>query len=293
MPKVFRIGYIDLSTTDVRRQAEYYENILGLRQTEANGQVAYLSVGLDHHNVALRSADAPGLACIGFQVCKDVALQDLAEDFEAAGHKVSWKKDSRPGVADLIEVTPPGSMPLQFFSAMAMPGPGFSDKGIKPVRLGHLAILSPDADKVVKFYHDTLGFHTTDWFLDRATFLTCNPDHHVMNVIQADRSRVHHIAFQVQDRSHHCQAADFLAKAGISTLWGPARHTAGHNFAAYHRDPDRTIVELYTDMDVLLPDLGIFEPRPWHEDLPQKPKVWEPGTFNTWGTHFEFDFSVD
>ncbi|MET4803849.1 VOC family protein [Bradyrhizobium sp. LB11.1] len=293
MPKVFRIGYIELATPDVRRQAEYYENVIGLRQVEASADAAYLSIGLDHHNVALRSASAPGLSCIGLQVNQDVPLKGLARDLEGAGHRVSWKKDSRPGVSELIEVTPPGSIPLQLFSTMTMPAPGFSEKGIRPIRLGHVAIMAPDAAKVVRFFTESLGFHTTDWFVDVATFLTCNPDHHVLNVVQADRSRVHHIAFQIQDRSHHCQAADLLATAGISTLWGPARHTAGHNFAAYHHDPDRTIVELYTDMDVLLPDIGIFEPRPWHEDLPQKPKVWQPGTFNTWGTRFEFDFSVD
>lgn len=293
MPKVFRIGYIELATPDLRRQADYYENVLGLRRVEANAGSVYLSIGLDHHNVVLRSADASALGCIGLQVNQDVVLKDLAKDLESAGHKVSRMTDSRPGVSELIEVTPPGSIPLHLFHTMTMPAPGFSGKGIGPVRLGHLAIMSPDAEKVVRFYSEALGFHTTDWFEGIATFLTCNPDHHVLNIIQAETSRVHHIAFQVRDRGHHCEAADFLARAGISTLWGPARHTAGHNFAAYHHDPDRTIIELYTDMDVLLPELGIFEPRPWHEDLPQRPKVWQSGTFNTWGTHFEFDFSVD
>jgi len=35
-----------------------------------------------------------------------------------------------------------------------------------------------------------------------------------------------------------------------------------------------------------MPDeaLGYFEPRPWHRDNPQRPKVWEPGpTSNIWG----------
>ena len=32
--------------------------------------------------------------------------------------------------------------------------------------------------------------------------------------------------------------------------------------------------------------LGYFEPRPWHEDNPQRPKVWNPDdyrTANIWG----------
>jgi hypothetical protein len=46
-------------------------------------------------------------------------------------------------------------------------------------------------------------------------------------------------------------------------------------------------------LDVLLPELGIFEPRPWHEDRPQKPKSWPSGEFSTWGTGYQFDFRVD
>jgi hypothetical protein len=40
---------------------------------------------------------------------------------------------------------------------------------------------------------------------------------------------------------------------------------------------DEQIIELYYDMDLLLDEeLGQFEPRPWHRDRPQKPKVWDP-----------------
>jgi hypothetical protein len=29
-------------------------------------------------------------------------------------------------------------------------------------------------------------------------------------------------------------------------------------------------------------DLGFFEPRPWHQDRPQRPKVWGDGTLSNW-----------
>jgi hypothetical protein len=38
-------------------------------------------------------------------------------------------------------------------------------------------------------------------------------------------------------------------------------------------------------------ELGYFEPRPWHRDNPQRPKVWEPGpTANIWGMPPSADF---
>ena len=293
MPKVFRIGYVELATPNLLQQSEYYENVLGLQRVEATADATYLSIGLDHHNVALRSGAAAGLSCIGFQVNRDIVLKELARELKAESLSVVQKTDARPGIAELIEVTPRGSIPIQLFHTMTMAAPGFSDRGIDPVRLGHLAIMAPNPDKVVQFYRDALGLLITDWFEGFATFMTCNPDHHVIVIVQGDRSRLHHVAFQLRDRGHHVEAADFLARAGVPTLWGPARHTAGHNYAAYHHDPDRTIIELYTDMDVLLPELGIFEPRPWHEDRPQKPKSWPIAEFSTWGTRYEFDFRVD
>jgi hypothetical protein len=37
--------------------------------------------------------------------------------------------------------------------------------------------------------------------------------------------------------------------------------------------------------------LGYFEPRPWHHDLPQRPKVWERKYAGmTWGTPPTPDF---
>lgn len=41
-----------------------------------------------------------------------------------------------------------------------------------------------------------------------------------------------------------------------------------------HHGTDGAMIELYNDMDVFVPELGFCEPRPWHADLPQKPKHW-------------------
>ena len=75
----------------------------------------------------------------------------------------------------------------------------------------------------------------------------------------------------------------------MPVLWGPSRHTAGHNIATYHHDADGNVVELYTEMDVYIPELDIFEPRPWHQELPLKPRQWEG--LSSWGTEFEVDLA--
>ena len=104
--------------------------------------------------------------------------------------------------------------------------------------------------------------------------MTCNRDHHVVNIVGIPESRVHHIAFELKDNSFHPAASDLLRRAGVKTQWGPSRHTAGHNLAGYHYDPEKVLLELYTEMDVFIPELGMCEARPWHEHFPMKPRSW-------------------
>ena len=53
-----------------------------------------------------------------------------------------------------------------------------------------------------------------------ATFLTCNRDHHVVNVVNAPESRVHHLAFELRGTANHAMAADALRGVGVKQLWG-------------------------------------------------------------------------
>ncbi len=75
-------------------------------------------------------------------------------------------------------------------------------------------------------------------------------------MVEAPFRKLHHIAFELRERAQHHDAADLLSAANIPIVWGPARHTAGHNLASYHFDPDQVLVEFYADMDVYIPELA-------------------------------------
>ena len=291
MSKAFQLGFVEFGTQRIEPELRYYTEVIGATVTESepDGSV-YLSLGLDQHNIALRSSTQTGMRCIGFQVTKDIAIADWAVHIKNFGLNPIVKSDARPGVSKLVEVVEPGGHVLQLYSEMSVPAPGFASRGIVPNKLGHVAIMSPEAAKSAKFFEDVLRFSITDRIDPGAAFLTCNRDHHVLNLVTAPLQKLHHIAFELRARSQHHDAADLLSANQIPIVWGPARHTAGHNLASYHFDPDQVLVELYADMDVLIPELGWFEPRPWHETLPLRPQVWQRGTLTTWGTKYDFDF---
>jgi catechol 2,3-dioxygenase-like lactoylglutathione lyase family enzyme len=291
-PKVFQLGYVALGSPDVARTQDHYLRIMGMTEVARgdDGSV-YLSIGYNHHDLVLRPASESALLHLGFHLKPHISSADFARGVRELGLAATIKTDSQPGVAEIVEVAAPGGVVLQFYGAMAAPAPGFKQTGATPLRLGHAAIISPDGDKLVAFFEDFLGFVRTDDIGGIANFLTCNRDHHVVNIVSAPESRVHHVAYELKDTAQHAGAADALRAAGVNLLWGPSRHTAGHNIAAYYRDPNKVMVELYTEMDQFIPELGMCEPRPWHEHVPMKPRSWGFSELNAWGADFAFNLA--
>jgi catechol-2,3-dioxygenase len=169
----------------------------------------------------------------------------------------------------------------------------FPEKGIVPLKLGHVAFNVVGVKQASDFYCDVLGFRVSDWMADFFVFLRCSPDHHTINLVDSKGNKMHHIAFELRNWGHLQTACDFLARHGYPLIWGPGRHGIGHNLFAYHRNPDGQIVELFAELDRIHDeDLGYYEPRPWHKDSPQKPKVWakDPSAANIWGIMPPADF---
>jgi catechol 2,3-dioxygenase-like lactoylglutathione lyase family enzyme len=156
--------------------------------------------------------------------------------------------------------------------------------GIGPLKLGHLAYVVDDPKRFADFYTHVLGFRVSDWIADWFVFLRCGPDHHTINFVRGKRTQMHHIAFELKDWAHIQTACDFLGSKNIPIIWGPGRHGPGHNVYTYHRNPDDQIVEMFTELDKMLDEsIGHFDPRPWHRDKPQKPKVWTEYPTDVWG----------
>ncbi len=289
--RAFRLGYVELGGPKPEEQRRYLGEVLGLTETASASGASYHSLGLDHHNVAVVPSERRELRAIGLWVAEEA--RDILARVREAGCAADIHHDSRPGVASLVSVEAPGGCRLHLFPEMSFTASGIRKTGVVPIGLGHVAVVSPDAPGLLGFLSNTLGFHITDRIEDLATFLTCTHEHHVLNVIGAPvpTSMLHHMAFGMRDSPHLTIAADQLALSGLPIVWGPSRHTAGHNYASYHFDPTGNLIEFYADMDVFVPELGCFEPRPWHHDMPQRPKTWPATQLSNWQTIFGFDFT--
>jgi catechol-2,3-dioxygenase len=294
--RLIKFGYVHMGTKNIDAMIHYYENIMGLTVVKRGKDgSAYLSTSIDHHNIILTPSDRSGYISMGLQVSKDSNLQEVAEELARHDIKAEIKSNAFPGIPQLLEFTDVIGNTVQIYEEMEFSGAGFKETGIAPFNLNHVSFtLTPeDQPRAVNFYRDVLGFHITDWVDGVITFMTCNSYYHIVNFLLGDRKKMHHIAFELKDWNHMAKSHDLLAKNNTPILWGPSRHGAGHPISSYHQDPDGNVVELTFDVDLYNFDLGYMEPRPWHEDYPQRPKVWNPDEmFSKWATPYGNDITA-
>ncbi len=287
MIQAVKIGYAGFNTLDVEAMLAYYTQVIGLTLVERGDDgAAYLRSGADHHTIVLYPATERRLRHTALQIEKRQSLKEVEQELRAQGISVELQTDAQPGIPELLEIADPAGNSLHLYTAIQEPDQQALKQGIVPEKLSHVAISVNDVKKTADFYQSVLGFRVSDWIEDFFVFLRCGPDHHTLNFARAKQQGMNHIAFQLEDWSHVQRACDHLSKHSIPLQWGPGRHGPGHNIFTYHYDPDKNIVELSTQLDIILnEELGYFEPRPWHRNVPQKPKIWKASeALNFWGT---------
>ena len=285
LSRVRRVGHVTIATPDIAKQVEYYTSVLGLMLVDRTAHRAVLATPSGQEAVVLELGYASHCKSLGLQVSPKCDLEQLGSWLST--HGIDWEPchDVTPGVSHAIAFDDPNGVRLELFADSGLAEMDASESGIQPFKLGHVAFISPDVRKTVDFYTEVLGFKISDWRGDFFAFMRCCPDHHSVNFVQGDAISLHHVAFEVRDSAEIQRACDYLAKKEIKLVLGPIRHIIGHNIAIYHKNNDQLLVELFTEIDQMKDEeLGYFDPRPWHQDRPQRPKTWGPHTLtNYWG----------
>jgi catechol-2,3-dioxygenase len=294
--KVVKLGFLGLNSAKSDEAARHYTETVGLPASEdtGNGDI-YLVCGNDHHALSLHRSDRSGFRHVGLQIAGSGPLNDALKALESDGVKGVIKSDVFPGVKTAIEIADPDGYPVYLYRDMTPSTKPYQAVGISPQKLGHVAMYVADAKKSEKFYTDVLGFRWSDWIQDTFVFMRCNVDHHSMNFLTAKRQGMFHVAWELDDVARLIHACDLLARKKLRILWGPGRHGPGHNIYVYHQDPNGNVSEFFTELDrISQEELGYFDPRPYHRDNPQRPKVWKLGPdTDIWGSPPPPEFKVD
>ncbi len=283
MLEIKRAGHSTLTTPDLEKTLDHFTRIIGLSVAarEKNRVILATKSGLEAIVLEQGSmVDAPRLS---LQITPGSNPDEVVSNLKKAGIKGERRSDITPGIKEAIAFTDPKGTIVEVFSEFGFAPRDNNFNGVMPLKLGHVAYQCPDVQSIVKFYCDVLGFRVSDWRGDFFAFLRCSRDHHTVNFLRDPKTAIHHIAFEVRDWTDIKRASDFLAQSNVHLTWGPLRHIIGHNIAIYHKNPDGVVIEFYCEMDQMYDEeLGYFEPRPWHQDRPQRPKVWGDGTLSNW-----------
>lgn len=135
-------------------------------------------------------------------------------------------------------------------------------KQARPLRLGHLIKFSPDVDKSVDFYTNTLGLKVSDRAGDILAFLrgSSGGDHHIVAFAKSTHTGLHHVSFEVADIDEIAIGAQTLLRAGYKDGFGLGRHVGGSNYFHYIRDPWNSLAEYFWDIDIIPEDDSDWEP---------------------------------
>jgi catechol 2,3-dioxygenase-like lactoylglutathione lyase family enzyme len=283
MLDIKRAGHSTLTTPDIERTLDHFTRIIGLSVAarEKNRVILATKSGLE--SIVLERGSEAGAPRLSLQITPGSDPGEVVSRLQKAGVKSERQSDITPGIREAVVFTDPKGTVIEVFSDFDFAPRDDNFNGVMPLKLGHVAYTCPDVQSIVKFYCDVLGFRVSDWRGDFFAFLRCSRDHHTVNFLRDQKTGIHHIAFEVRDWTDIKRASDFLAQSNVHLTWGPLRHIIGHNIAIYHKNPDGVVIEFYCELDQMYDEqLGFFEPRPWHQDRPQRPKVWGDGTLSNW-----------
>jgi catechol 2,3-dioxygenase-like lactoylglutathione lyase family enzyme len=279
-----RLGHAAFETPDLEKAINHYTEVAGLVVIAREKDRAFLATRIGQLAIELTRSAQPRCVKLAFEIAPDRDLVEVTRELSKHGVNAEQRSDSTPGIAKVVAFADPKGTTIELFSQWRNLGKHDQAAGAGSLKLGHLAFMVPDPKAIAAFYEQVLGFRVSDWIEDQFVFLRCNPDHHTVNFIRGATTTMHHFAFEVRDFAQIQSACELLGQKEIPIIWGPLRLGPGHNIAIFHKDQDGQVIEFYAELDRMLDEeLGYFEPRPWHRDQPQRPKVWSRTKTSIWG----------
>lgn len=261
---ITEIGYVSLQARDLSAVARNATELLGLREVEVAGRKAIFAAQSGRREIVYTQSATDALDHVGLVASGRDELAAIREKVRRAGYPVVSEHPLEDHITEGFAFVGPEGFTWQVYiepTAYSMVKNG----GFGPDRFGHVNIQSVDTLAQRDFLTDVFGFKVSDRIgHDAAFFLRCNNDHHGIAVFKAARPALHHHAWQTQSVIDLGRLGDRLARTGSRLAWGPVRHGAGDNIAAYYVEPTGAVIELYTDLEM------IFDPerqiRHWAED---------------------------
>lgn len=289
---IIRASHVVLDATDLTASRTFYEEIVGLRVTDADETAVYLR-GVEerqHHSLVLRKASAASCRRIGLRVGHEADLDKAAAFFEAQGLPHAFVE--APFQGRTLQATDPFGMPLEFVAGMEKRPSSLQTyahyQGVRAQRLDHFNVFAPEVQKSLDFYA-ALGFRLTEYAEEdgpdgriAAGWMHRKGNVHDLAFTNGAGPRLHHFCYWTPTALDIIHLCDVMATSGYlpNMERGPGRHGISNAFFLYIRDPDGHRLELYTsDYQTMDPD---HEPLRWSLRDPRRQTLWGAPAPKSW-----------
>lgn len=257
MPRVLRLGRVELRVLDLEKSVDYYKNVIGLEETGRVGDSVYLKAWdeWDHHSLILTKSNRAGLAHMAFKV---KSLDDLEyyekkiEEFGCTTSRVSH--GTRLGEGEAVRFIIPTGHVCELYHEIDVlgkmvgnrnphPWPKEGTKGIAPHRLDHLLLSGDDVVTATRFFMEVLGFGQSERVVEEneeqlvGSFLFTTNNAHDIAFIKGPDAKLHHVAFSVDSLHDVFKAADILSMNEVPFDVTPTRHGITRGQTIYFFDP--------------------------------------------------------
>lgn len=289
-----RLSHIELSVHDLEASRTFYCDILGLQLTGEGSDRLYFRAMEErgHHCLILKKSDTPQANFLGFKTFSEEDLDRAHAYFTRKGRPVAWVERAYQGRTLLTSDC--HGIPIEFYYKMDRLEPIHQRyalyRGVKPLRIDHFNVFSPDVDESVAFWSD-FGFRVTEYTEDEKTrklwaaWAHRKGGVHDIAFTNGLGPRLHHTAFWVPTPLNIIDLLDLMASTGYveNIERGPGRHGISNAFFLYIFDPDQHRIEIYcSDYQTVDPDL---EPIKWDLTDPQRQTLWGAPAPRSWFEH--------
>jgi len=262
---VHSLDHFTLTVPDLKPAQDFYGNF-GLDVREEGNSLALKTYGHDQRWGAVIEGPRKRLHHLSFACYPDdlsrlklraetrgFALVDPPAGFASNGF---WMRDPA-GILVEIKVAPKSSPDRKMSGPWAsspegVPGAPVRSKApaIRPRRLSHVLVFTPDIDASIGFYSNVLGLRLSDR-TDMVAFMhgIHGSDHHMLAFAQSAGPGLHHCSWDMGSIDEIGIGAARMADKGYTRGWGLGRHVLGSNYFHYVQDPWGSFAEYSADID--------------------------------------------
>ena len=251
---ITELGYLGVHSDRVADWADFATGLLGMQQIDRGGKNLCFRMDDRAQRFVVSGEPGDGLAFMGWAVDTAADLDHYAARLEAAGHAVTLGSRAladRRFVDRLIHVTDPAGNRIELFhgplhdSDPFRPGRAHSGFVTGPYGLGHAVLHVPDAECLVPFYRDVLGFHLSDYGRQPVPlyFFHVNGRHHSFALIGSGHAGFHHFMVEYQSLDDVGQGYDLAQDREDGIAYTLGRHTNDWMTSFYANTPSGFFVE--------------------------------------------------